>query len=237
MPNRLIKHASIGEPFISKLIFISDTPKFIEGWFSGFITVLWDCGIIGIRPWFPVRFQGKPSNIAMDGTNHVFPNCLRDLYTRFAGSGNGADTSTTKDRYIVGRAVSNVFESVCYFLSGGVPRSIHVQDCSLSVLESVQLLSGSFSSTFGGISGIPVFAIHKIGQNGIDNQTDQSEHFDDKSSYIKTITTFLAGVFFLGWGWWRVRFRWYGVQSFVLGLCSLLIGVILIAYGSFNFLK
>lgn len=44
------------------------------------------------------------------------------------------------------------------------------------------------------------------------------------------LATFRVGLLLVGWGWWRIRFKWYGVKTFVLGICSFLIGVILWVY-------
>jgi len=93
-----------------------------------------------------------------------------------------------------------------------------------------QLTRGSVSTALGSVGGLFGFAVHKIREIGVDSEAKKSEHFNNKDRYLKATATPLAGFFFVGWGWWRIRFRWYGVWSFILGICSFIIGAILWAY-------
>jgi hypothetical protein len=71
----------------------------------------------------------------------------------------------------------------------------------------------------------------------IPQQTEEAENLYRKRRPFKELAAIAAGFLFVGWGWWRIRFEWYGIKTFILGLCSFTVGVILWMYGISHFLE
>jgi hypothetical protein len=76
--------------------------------------------------------------------------------------------------------------------------------------------TGSFQLLLSGAGLGLHFAPHFVRESSIDCETEEGENFNNKRRYWKAFAATLTGFLFVGWGWWRIRFKWHGVQSSML---------------------
>src|SRR5260370_32226851 len=86
---------------------------------------------------------------------------------------------------------------------------------------------GSLFVSFGGEWDMHL----EISYPAVHAGSEEYQNLNNKIPPLKELSAFLGGFLFIGWGWWRIKFRWYGARDFILGIFSFIIGVMLWAYG------